>query len=219
MDAPSPGPGTIQNPFDALTTHPDRPEGAIANAGPGPDAQSLTTQARNPFNAIGTTATPVQDRGVGTERARQTAASVATTDKATAAGASTPGPAPRSTPERASASAQALAPAAARRASTAAAAGHEPGLLQALLDNIQPAAAPRDTVALDQLARQLDRAPMPAAAAKPAAPATSTPTNAEPPSLRAQLDQCPAASHLQGLRCRRQLCERAGLDPRRCARH
>lgn len=63
------------------------------------------------------------------------------------------------------------------------------------------------------------------AAAPVAAPAPATQTGTSPAStpekqsLRAMLDRCPVSTSVQGQRCRRQMCERAGVDARRCLRH
>lgn len=190
VEMPSAPRGPVLNPFDEPPSRSAAPAPVVSVPIPPSEAQSRTTQAANPFRDIDTVATPIPEPRKPTDRV-----------------------APASASPRASASAQA------RRASPPVAAS-EPDLLQALMDNIQAPPAPvRDTAAMDRLARQLDRTPMHAVAAETGAPATPSAASAPPQSLGALLEQCPAASQLQGQRCRRQLCERAGLDPRRCTRH
>lgn len=56
-------------------------------------------------------------------------------------------------------------------------------------------------------------------AARSTATGTAPAAAPQKQSLAAMLELCPTSSSVQGQRCRRQMCERAGVNPRRCARH
>lgn len=78
-----------------------------------------------------------------------------------------------------------------------------------------PAANATDAAATTPIAA----AAVPAASARGSATAAAGGAAQQKLSLRALLDQCPASNSAQSQRCRRQMCARAGVDPRRCARH
>ena len=81
--------------------------------------------------------------------------------------------------------------------------------------SLQPLAAPdggADPAASPGSPARSTAARSPAAGTAPAAAPQKQ-------SLAAMLEQCPTSSSVQGQRCRRQMCERAGVNPRRCARH
>jgi hypothetical protein len=158
-------------------------------------APGVPKVATNPFNTMG--------------NAPQRAPAVAAAPRSVPVA---PGPTPS-----VKATATAPRPAAPRKAG-------EPDLLQTLMQNIQQTPEPpRDTQSMDRLARRLDRAPMPASTEANAAPGTVVATAAKAPaekqSLRAMLDQCPSTSNTQARQCRKQMCQRAGVDPRHCVRH
>ena len=211
----APASAPVANPFagdagsdDASVQVPAVDAAAVAVVPPAPTGATATG---NPFSAM--EATP--------QRA---------SPKATPAGA----PARASRPATVASAAPVPASAPGARVAPSRSGASEAGLLQTLMDNIQQPSAPaRDTKAMDRLARRLDRAPMPESApatgtivaTAPAAAARSTTAGTAPAaapqkqSLAAMLEQCPTSSSVQGQRCRRRMCERAGVNPRRCARH
>jgi hypothetical protein len=76
-----------------------------------------------------------------------------------------------------------------------------------------PPSKPSTTVAA------VDAGAGPAPIATPARAVPTTVAPQEKQTLRAMLDRCPSAGSPQGQRCRRQMCARAGVEPRLCTRH
>lgn len=93
-----------------------------------------------------------------------------------------------------------------------------PAVVVASASPVKATAVPAASASVSAAASNPGSAPLtgPAAASLPAGAGSKAPSRQ---SLRAMLDQCPSSPSAQGQRCRRQMCQRAGVDARVCLRH